>query len=279
MSYIRFNHVFSFLLLASALAAFAIPEEYTGRPLPGVQVVFAPVSYPVRKVGAWAHERLVRHDLADARSAQGVGDENVRLSAQVDFLQKQLDVERRRNADWERLGDLRDRCVPVPVAGADAGSRDSLALPASTLERVKDGAVALYPGGIAGQIQGRAGLGGAQLRLITDRGFRVRGHFVRRGAAGTSDATTPTLLLEGVGDGAMVVRAAVTWEEIEKYKRVLVGDAAVLDERDWPVDLHGQRLGVVTRVERMRAYPQFAEVRVEPSANLELLREVMVLTK
>src|SRR5687767_5392239 len=100
MSYIKFNHVFSFLLLASALAAFAIPEKYSRKPLPGVQAVFAPVSVPVRRIGGWAHERLARNDLTDVRSAQGVRDENVRLSALVDYLQKQLDVERRRNADW-----------------------------------------------------------------------------------------------------------------------------------------------------------------------------------
>ena len=33
----------------------------------------------------------------------------MRLSTLVDSLQKQLDIERRRNQDWERLGDLRSR--------------------------------------------------------------------------------------------------------------------------------------------------------------------------
>src|SRR5687767_5437957 len=133
MSYIKFNHVFSFLLLASALAAFAIPQSYATRPLPGVQGVFAPVSYPVRQFGAWAQDRLAPRDLADKRGAQAIQEENVRLSTLVDSLQKQLDIERRRNQDWERLGDLRSRCIPLTVVGADAGSRDSLALPASTL--------------------------------------------------------------------------------------------------------------------------------------------------
>ena len=76
------------------------------------------------------------------------------------WAEAQLDLEQKRNAQWARLGSLRDRCVPVEVAGADSGPRDSLALRGSTLGRLRDNAVALYPGGIVGQIQpGRAGLG------------------------------------------------------------------------------------------------------------------------
>jgi len=36
MSYLKFNHVFALLMLISALAAFAIPEKYAVKPLPGL---------------------------------------------------------------------------------------------------------------------------------------------------------------------------------------------------------------------------------------------------
>jgi hypothetical protein len=278
MSYIKFNHVFALLLALSAAAAFAIPEKYSVKPLPGLQVVFAPVSIPVRHVGGWVHDRLFPRDLAGKRTLQAVVAENERLTDAVGYLQKQLEAERRRNAEWAPLADLRDRCIPLAVAGADAGTRESLALPVSTLERVRDGAFALYPGGVAGRVDGRSGLGGAQLRLITDPGFKVRGHFSRRGAGGEVEQTTEVFLLEGVGDGAMVARGAVTMEDVQKGL-VRVGDSALLDDRDWPAALHGQRLGVVTRIDPMREQHKFAAVRVEPTSNLLLLNEVMVFTK
>ncbi len=278
MSYIRFNHVFAALLALSAAAAFLIPEKYTVKPLPGLQAVFAPMSLPVRWIGGWAHDRIFPRDLAGKRTLAAVAAENERLTDMVGYLQKQLEVVRRRDAAWAPMENLRDRCIPLAVSGADAGTRESLALPASTLERVADGAFALYPGGVAGRVQGRVGFGGAQLRLITDPGFKVRGHISRRGTGGEVEQMTTIVVLEGVGNGAMVVRGDVTWEEIEKG-HVQPGDAALLDDRDWPPDLHGQRLGVVTKVEPMRTNRKFAEIRVEPSSNLLLLNEVMVFRK
>src|SRR2546423_3509927 len=168
MSQIKFNHVFGSLLILSALSAFVIPPQYTNRALPQVQAVFAPVSSPARHLGAWVHERVASKESTDRRDADEVKAENALLRRELVIAEAQLDLEQKRNAQWARLGSLRDRCVPVEVAGADAGPRDSLALRGSTLERVQEKAVALYPGGIVGQIQGgRAGVAGAQPRLIT----------------------------------------------------------------------------------------------------------------
>jgi len=108
-----------------------------------------------------------------------------------------VEAERRRNAEWAPMGELRERCIPLAVSGTDAGTRESLALPASTLERVADGAFALYPGGIAGRVQGRVGFGGAQLRLITDPGFKVRCHVSHRGEDGKVEQMTKDALAEG----------------------------------------------------------------------------------
>src|SRR5687768_10286637 len=187
MSYIKFNQVFGFLLVLSALSAFVIPPKYTNKALPQLQAAFSPVSRPARSAGQWVHARVSQKESPDKRNAEDVKAENQLLRERNAWLEAQLEVERQRNAQWARLGSLKDRCVSVDVAGSDAGPRDSLALEGSTLEQVEDRDVALYPGGIAGQIQGRVGIAGAQLRLITDKGFKVRGHFVRltRAADGT----------------------------------------------------------------------------------------------
>src|SRR5215217_719903 len=158
MSYVRFSHVFALLLVISALSAFAVPEKHSKKPLPGLQGLFAPVSFPARRFGAWAHDRLSPPDLAGKRTFQAIVAENERLTNYVGSLQKQIEIERRRNAEWAPLpADVRERCIAVAVGGADAGPRESLALPPSSLQRVRDGAFALYPGGVAGQVQGGTG--------------------------------------------------------------------------------------------------------------------------
>ena len=277
MSYIKFNHAFASLLVLSALSAFVIPPHYTNKALPQVQSVFAPVSVPARRAGAWVHEKVAPKRSRDTRDVESVKAENERLRGLVTQLQSQVEFEQQRNAQWARLGSLKDRCVPVEVTGADAGPRDSLALAGSTLERVRDGAVALYPGGVAGQIQpGRAGLAGAQLQLITDRGFKVRGYFVRIGPdLRPRRLGSKVVLFEGVG-GALVVRPPIDEADARDFA-LQPGDVAVAGDRDWPSDLVGQQLGIVAKVEPKT--DGFVEVRVEPSTNLETLGEVMVLVK
>jgi hypothetical protein len=277
MSQIKFNHVFSLLLALSALSAFVIPPRFTNRAHPQVQSIFAPVSGPARRVGAWLHAKFNHRESPDRRNAEDVKAENQQLRGQVIQLTAQLEFERKRNAQWATLGDLRDQCVAVEVAGADSGPRDSLALEGSTLEHVRDNAVALYPGGVAGQIQGRAGIAGAQLRLITDKGFRVRGYFVRMNGELQPQRLSPaTFLFEGVG-GAMVMRQLN--EQDAGQLRIRAGDLAVVEEREWPPQLRGVALGAVTKIEPRRNAPGFVEIRVEPPVNLELLDEVMVMKR
>jgi hypothetical protein len=277
MSQIKFNHVFSVLLLLSALSAFVIPPRFTDKAHPQVQSIFAPVSGPARRVAAWFHGRLSYRESPDKRSAEDVKAENQRLRGQVVELMAQLDFERKRNAQWATLGKLREQCVAVEVAGADAGPRDSLALQGSTLEHVADRAVALYPGGIAGQIRGRAGIAGAQLQLITDRGMRITGYFVRMSPELEPQRLSPaTYLFEGIG-GAMVTRQLN--EKDAAQIGIRPGDLVVADEREWPPQLKGKALGSVTKVEPRRTAAGFVEIRVEPSMNLEMLDEVMVMKK
>ena len=278
MSQVKFNHVFAFLLVLSTLSAFVIPPQYTNKALPQVQSVFAPVSSPARRLGSWVHGRVSLRESPDRRKAEDVKAENERLRLQVIELQAHLDFEQKRNAQWSTLGRLKDQCVPVDVVGADSGTRDSLALQGSTLEHVRDNAVALYPGGVAGQIRGRAGIAGAQLQLVTDRGFRVRGYFVRMTADLRPQRVFPaTVLFEGVG-GAMVVRPPLSQQDVAQAG-LQVGDIAVADEREWPPELVGKALGAVTRIEPKRDASGFAEIRVEPSMNLKMLDEVMVMKR
>jgi hypothetical protein len=278
MSYVKFNQVFGALMVLALLSGFVIPPRYTTKALPQLQAIFAPVSVPARGAGMWVQERVSPHVSKDKRKVEDIKAENQRLRDHLTELEAQLEVERQRNAQWARLGSLKERCVVVDVAGADAGPRDSLALEGSTLQSVRDLDVALFPGGVAGQIQGRAGIGGAQLRLVTDRGFKVRGRFVRINSDLQTQTLTSTVLFEGIGNGVMVVRPPLSSAAV-KEAGLKPGDVAVVDERDWPTELTGKQLGTITKLEPKRDAPGFDEIRIEPPTNLEMLREVMVLVK
>lgn len=279
MSYVKFNHVFAALMLLALLGGFVIPPRYTSKAVPQLQALFAPVSVPARGAGVWVRERVAPDASRDLRSVQDVKAENQRLRDAVTTLSKQLELETQRNAQWARLGSFKDQGVLVDVVGGDSSARDSLSLEGSTLARVRDGDVVMFPGGMVGQIQGRAGVAGSQARLITDRGFKVRGHFVRVEADGRPrQLTTHQVLFEGVGNGAMIVRPPLKSVDVQGMK-LRAGDIAVVDEPDWPSDVAGRHLGTITRIEPDVDEVGWHDIRVEPVTNLEKLREVMVLVK
>ena len=181
--------------------------------------------------------------------------------------------------------EARDRfatlCTPVAVVGSDSGPRESLALRGSTLEGIVDGMHVLYAGGVVGQVE-RAGVAGAQVRLLTDPGFRVRGSFgtFRRRADNQIEFArldAPTALVEGVGRDTMIVRGLSM--DQSKSSGIALGNWVILAEPDWPENLQGQPLGRVVKIGRPPDAPLFAEITIEPQTNLSMLREVMVVTK
>lgn len=275
MSAIKFNHVFAALLLLAGASAFAIPEKYTTKVQPNVQGLFTPVASPVSRAAGWVHARVARPEAPDVRDART-------LSAQVDLLQVEnahlrhaLEELQRVNADRQHLGKDRDAFTPVPVTGFDAGSRQSLQVRGSTLDGLREGMFVMHTSGVVGLITRPPGLLGAQVRLITDRGVRVTCYF--RKSNRTERAETPPAVVEGTGDGAMRC-LGLTVEEIEKAK-LAPGDWVMLEDKDWDDRLHGQRLGKIAGITPLPTAPLYAEIRVEPTKNLMMLREVMVLTK
>ena len=128
--------------------------------------------------------------------------------------------------------------------------------------------VVLYPDGVVGKVQ-RAGVGGAQVRLVTDPGFRLLVAFGTFGilsrtarAADFIRRQAPTTVVEGAGRGAMVVRG-LTRQQVASAK-IAEGDLVVVDDREWLDALQGLPLGKVTRIGNRREAPLYAEVRMEP---------------
>lgn len=275
----------------SALVAFAVPPKYAAKFQPQVQRLFAPVSWPVSAMASAVSNRVAPPLSDDRRAGGDVKAENQRLRAQVASLETQVDELNRRDAELSKLGAARAYCSLFDVIGGDSGPRDSLAIAGSTLQGLKDEQYVLYPGGLVGQVQ-RAGVGGAQVRLATDPGFRIRIRFARYNSS-TDPAfeplATPAVVAEGMGDGTLAIRglalSAVGYDAkghpAGKAGESLsaVTDYALLFDTDCPRVLQGQMIGRVVSITARTDARLFADIRIRPNEALSKLREVMVMTR
>lgn len=281
---LRFNQVFVALLALALLSAFVLPAELTDR-FRGVQSLFAPVSRPTRAVAARVRQRLASPPHRDTRDVTVVKDENERLRVLVMSLSGQLDELKRIANDLDRLGDVREHCTRFKVIGDDAGTRDSLLLAASWRDNVREAQPVLSGQGLVGMIE-RVGQAGAQVRLITDRNFKVSGRFVRfdtKSKTGEQTLATKIPLVKGAGNGMLEVHnielkeTALSDDPLKE--KVAVGDYVKLEDLLWPPNLSGKLLGQVESIAQQNGAPQHALIRIKPLLDLTQLREVMVMNK
>ena len=295
MRHLRFTHVFAALMVLAALCAFALPARVSDRVRHHVRVLFVPVSWPTHKIGGWIVSRVaperVRDDGApDAdhpRTVRELVEENQELRQRVLTLKDQLARAQQREAERETIGEVRALCKPFSVTGTggDSALRESLLISGSTRDGVAFGQPVLFGGIGGGGIAGRifnAVLGGSQVQLITDRGFKANVGFARvvPTADGKSDfvvVAAPQVLAEGDGQGHLWIRnLPITDAESAGLK---ADDWVILRDDEWPDILQRYRLGRITSVQRRPNGPLYAEIKVEPPTNLMNLREVMVMVK
>lgn len=281
MGFIRFNHVFTALMLMSVATAFLIPKRISTRATAHVRGVFAPIAIPFHRAASALHTAFVAPNPTDRRPEAAVRAENEYLRVELANLQTQLEALKRINADRELLGPLRPHCTPMAVAGTDTGSskRESLLLRPSLAPNLRDDLPVIYPGGLVGRLD-RVGLGaGPQVRLITDPGFRFTVGFRRFVATDDNRteaimlASTPQLI-EGIGGGLLVIRN-ITERQVKEIG-LKEGDWVVLDDPDWDINLQGLRIGTIRSIKPRTGAPQFMQLEVQPGQNLTMLREVMV---
>src|SRR4051812_20053233 len=175
MSRARFNHAFLALMLISGLCAFVLPPSTSSFLRGRIDGLFAPVAYPLRRVARGVSPQLqarADNSPADASAASpALRVELDRLRIQVASLTVQLEQLQRIHADRQLLGDAQKYCTPFPVIGGD---RESLAVVGSSGDGLSPAMAAVHKDSIVGKIAS-AGSSGAQLRLITDRGFKLAG--------------------------------------------------------------------------------------------------------
>jgi cell shape-determining protein MreC len=293
MSKLRFIHVYWMLMALGAISALVVSPGVSGK-LDGAraqfQVIFKPVSSPVRWLSSMAAAGMGANRAVDEgaesngsrpRSSDEIIRENQQLKVEVANLSAQLAAMKELNADRRQVGRVLPLCEPFNVTGADPGGRQSLSLSGGSMDGLRNGQAAVYAGGIAGRVS-RTGAGGAQVQLVTDEAFRATGSFARyvkdeKGAIVFQALTAPAVLVQGVGQGSMRIRM-LSMREM-KSAGLTVGDWVVLNDADWPPILQGYRLGRIVSIKELPEQPQFADIRVQPYADLMALREVMVMVK
>lgn len=272
-------------MLLSFLSGFIISPRISSRAQASVQNIFSPVARPVGAIAHWTHDRFSHDAVRDlgspgaTRTSAELIVENNRLRIRLASIQGQLERLRERDAEREKLGDVRDLCSPFNVIGADSGPRDSLMLGATSFDHVAEAMPVLYPGGIAGRVW-RAGIGGVQVMLVTDSQSKLTASFARftKSPDGTPEfkpLAADAILVQGTGNKKMTAQIS---QRMAGEIGVRLEDWVVLSDRDWPTALQGYRVGRVTQVTPARS-PGFVIIRIEPDSDLMRLREVMVMNK
>jgi hypothetical protein len=216
--------------------------------------------------------------LDDRRAAGEIVAENERLKIALAGLTAQVELLHSRVAEGEQFGEVGRYTKRVAVMGNDPGSRDSLSV-VGRFDATLLNQPAVYNYGLAGRFE-RAGLTGAQVRLITDRSFSATGRFgafVSDGVGGIlfdAKSTVPPLV-EGYGNGVMMVKNL----EFEAAARAGIGEGTwvVLEDKDYPPVLKHQKLGRVVSVKKRPEAPLWADIEVRPEWNLMALTQVWVL--
>src|SRR5450432_415192 len=216
MSYLRFNHVFISLMLLAFVSAFVIKQSATDRLRAQVQNIFAPVAWPVNGIAARIGARFGHNTIRDdgsptvARTPTDLLIENQQLRVSLASLKVQLDRLQEHEHERANLGRPRDFCSAFNVVSGDSGPRDSIMLSATSLDGLQPGMAVISTGGLVGKIS-RAGVGGAQVLLITDPQSKFTAKFERfvKKPDGTPDPqpiSADASLVHGVGNGMMVAR-------------------------------------------------------------------------
>jgi cell shape-determining protein MreC len=271
----------------SFLSAFVLPPRFTTPARTQVQGLFSPISRPTRALAGALFHRANPDRPSDDGSPQqprppaAVYAENHELRAQLAMLQVRFDQLSRLNADRQLVGDLFPLCQPATVTGVDSsGVREALKISGVGSNAV--GRPVVHGNDLVGRVVA-AGMTGAEVRLLSDPGFV----FTARIARYISDANGRLVLakedrlhpwVQGIGHGGMAIRSTVSMQQATELQ-LAVGDLVVLDDHDWPPAVQGLCAGRVASITPQANAPIFADIRVEPVADLLRLNEVMVVVR
>jgi cell shape-determining protein MreC len=286
MSRSRFNPVFTTLMFIMGAWAFLVPPRHTNIIRFRIDSAFAPVAYPVRRLAQSVAGRLLPNNTAaqlDASTTSLDARQEIEgLRAKLASLTEQINALNRQRASREAVGDVYHYSSPFRVLGLDPSGRQAISIQASNSDNLTPGMPVVHANGLVGRVSS-VGVAGAQVRLVTDRGFRMNGVFCKYRPAAQGKApelipvSTPTPLVEGRGNNIMSV-VNLTLDDV-KQAGLDVGDYVLLsDPEDWPILLAGYPIGRIERINPQLKSTLHAEIIIRSGVGLAHLREVMVVT-
>jgi cell shape-determining protein MreC len=275
---LTFNKMYAALLIIAVISVLVVPKTVSDGAKRRFQRAFEPVSRPVRVALGPVYSRLHPPPLETQgpRTYAELAADNEQLRLQNANLMAQVQKLQQLNAVREAVGNLRDVTRPMKVIGADPSTiRKSIVLQGSTQD-LHLGQAVLHNGGLAGRLDRIGVSGGAQAQLLSDPGFRITAKFGRfiDGQVPFQPVGDFSCLLEGDGRQGMSARN-VTMKQAHDVG-LAVGDWVVIADDDYPMILQGYRIGQITTIGPARA-PLFAQITVQPLANLLTLPEVMMV--
>ncbi len=275
------------MLFCCVVCSFGLPRSYSGRLETSLQAVFSPLAGPIQWIVGRPQDELTSRDkpiLPITDEVARLREEKRQLLQYTEALRGQLETLQFREAESERVGEkLRELVKTVKVISPDASGRDVLRLAGTDMTLERGMAVAAEIG-LVGQIQD-VGVGDqSSVRLVTDKGMMVVGEFIRyetdaNGAVQVKKLPIDPTVAEGMGRGVMKIESLKV--EIVKKAQLRVGDMFVLADSgpNWPIEVHGYRIGIVSYVGESPLVHGIAEIRVRPETNLLSLREVWIVLR
>lgn len=286
-----FVQTFAVLMLIALGSAVFFPQRAGGTLGATTQSLLLPVTMPMRVVAAWVHAEPEVEVSPEKTGAQWAA-EVAELERQLASFQGQLQELSELKSERDRLGRrLRELCTPMKVIGTEASSNDLL-ISVPLGESIKVGDPVLYGGQLVGRIR-VVGPGGARVRVLSDKATqlavafgRIDGPvgFARRALAEPPPGSETNygydvLHVEGNGSGFLTT-TSTPLEALDGVFPVKVGDVVVLDDpREWPMELSQITVGTVVAVTPRNDAAGWADITIEPSANIKSIPEVQVMNK
>ncbi|MGA2442567.1 MAG: rod shape-determining protein MreC [Tepidisphaeraceae bacterium] len=279
MSRVQFNQVFFGLMILSLLAAFVLPQRATDLGRTSFQTLLIPISRPTYRIANAIRGHFQPQSTEDTRSARTIEQENLGLKQQIQRMSAEIEQLEQRAGERASLGGFETYCTRFEVTAADSDNRDGLAIAGSGIGAVRVDQPVLSSGVVIDLIGRITAVGAlaARVRLITDAGFTVTGHFKSYSAAGGFQENKDLgAIVIGRGGGQMLIDNL--WIKNVRDAHVQVGDWVVLSDETWPRALQGVRIGRVASIQPLPKQSLFADIRLAPEENLMHLNDVWVMT-
>lgn len=264
-------------MMLSLLSAFALPRRATDLNGTSLQTLLIPISRPTYRIANAIRGHFETPAIEDTRDTRDIERENLALKQQIQAMSNEIDHLQQRARERDSLGGFEAFCDRFEVTAADTGVHEAITITGSGISNLRTDQAVLSSGSVIALIGriSRAGEMAAQVRLVTDPGFTVTGHFVTYSAAsGAVENKDLTAIVTGRGKGSMVIDNL----SMDDVRRLQPGDWVVLSDDAWPHDLQGVRIGKIASIEPLPSQTLFADIRLAPEQNLTHLNDVWVMT-